>query len=233
MPGRFPVGKPKLPSWALPLLALSLTLMVHGLWLVIPQPKLVHIKSSQKIRLYAYPNLDTQAWSPTLFSLPSPLGFSGAIRKSSTNIVPPLQSPVVLNKAYPLKMTDVFPDPGLQSPLNFSGELPITIYPSTPLQVAPIQKSQWRFRVLEGSESEFELSRLPGAPLNRKTMVITGSMSFDGNGQVQTLVLDNPTQAGDLRPQLLRSLRRIRQRTPQENSHIRFRFDYSPVEISR
>jgi hypothetical protein len=92
---------------------------------------------------------------------------------------------------------------------------------------------QWRFQVLEGEHADLELNRLPGIPPNGRVMVVKGSMSFDENGQVDSLFLDSPSSMGALRPQIIRSLRRIRRLGPKRSSHIRFRFDYAPVEDSR
>lgn len=230
MPGRFPLGKPKSPSWVLPVLALSLAVMAHAVWLLVPQPAISLRKPVKAIRLYAYPNLDTQAWSPTLFSLPSPLGFSGAIRQRTSNVIPPLTSPVVLNQTFPFNMEDVFPDPGMKSNPDNSTALPVMVDPSRAFPEEESRPFEWSFRASKGRSADFELTRLPDAPPHGKVMVVTGIILFDLNGQVMSLLFDSPDSLGQMRPQILRSLRRLRWLTGGKESLVRFRFEYTPVE---
>ncbi|MGA0369714.1 MAG: hypothetical protein ACO3N7_09730, partial [Kiritimatiellia bacterium] len=190
MAGRFPIGKPRFPSWGLPLLAVSLTLMVHALWLVFPQPRPVPAPEPRSVRLFAYPNLDARTWSPTLFSLPSSLGFSGAIRPNSNNVRPPLQSPLSLIDSAPLDLSRIFPEPGLKYDPPREWLLPVTSAAYTdPLPFSKNTPYVWTLKVLEGV-ADLELNRLPPSPGDKLTLVLTGEMTFDAGGQITSLFLD-------------------------------------------
>lgn len=230
MPGRFPVGKPRLPSWALPLLAVTVSFILHALWLIFPQPPPPPGPKPTFFSLVAYPNLNARTWSPTLFSLPSSLGFSSAIRQKTSNVLPPLQSPVNLASIEPVDLGAIFPESGLESPLNMRTRLPVTVS-SAPPAVPPVQPAfSWRLQVLEGPLSDLELTRLPPPPVSANPLVITGVMSFDTAGQVRSLFLDPQSLAPELRTQVLRALRRVRRNGELKEARIRFRFTYLPVE---
>lgn len=230
MPGEFPIRKSNFPSWCLPILALSASVLVHALWLIPPQKQPDVQVKSQALRLYAYPNLDTRVWSPTLFSLPSSLGFSGAIRQNTSNVLPPLKSPVRINHPTPLQMEAMFPDPGLRTELNLQTRLPVTLQLTEKTSTRPDMVYAWRLDTPEHPDIRLELNRSPGIPPSEGPVVITGTLVFDPGGQVKSLLLDPPMLYPDLRPQVIRSLRRVRRLNGSGSQRLRFRFAYVPVE---
>ncbi|WFB37388.1 hypothetical protein P3T73_06400 [Kiritimatiellota bacterium B12222] len=228
MSGRFPVGKPKLPAWSLSMMALLLAFMVHALWVVIPQPHLHRETVVPKGKLYAYPNLDTQRWSPTLFSLPSPLGFSGAIRQREPNVLPPLKSSLILHSPSVVNLDDFFETPGLDIPLSPVSHLPITVYSEAKVLPQPVLSFSWRLTILDGDDLDYEMVRLPGPPQSARAVVLHGTMTFDASGQVSSLILDPPLLPQETRSAVLRSLRRVRRLKGEGETRIRFRFAYEP-----
>lgn len=229
MPEKFPIGKPSFPSWGLPILALSLAVLVHGLWLVAPQYPPEIAARPHKVRLYAYPNLDTRVWSPTLFSLPSSMGFSGAMRQNASNVLPPLKSPVRISRPTEVSMDLLFTEPVLQNELPLRSNLPVTLPPIA----LPVESAAWGYvwqlDALNGPKSQLEINRLPVSPPGGGPLVVTGTFDFDRGGQVQSLILDPPALSPDLRTQVIRALRRVRQIKPAAPRRVRFRFAYVPA----
>ncbi len=231
MPGRFPVGKPKYPAWILPILALSLSVTVHALWLLPPQELPPQQPPPKESRLYAYLNLDARTWSPTLFSLPSSLGFSGAIEQNASNVEPPLKSPVQLTRLEPVNLTELFDDAVLHPPLAMRSNLPITVFTKSESALRPEFPSVWRLKVLEGPPSKLELTRLPPEP-SSGSVVVSGAMTFDQGGQLTSLILDPVDLPPNLRSDIVRVLRRVRREGSKTEARIRFRFAFAPAEVS-
>ncbi|MDF3128902.1 hypothetical protein P0Y35_06820 [Kiritimatiellaeota bacterium B1221] len=223
------MGKPKYPSWILPILAVSLSLTVHALWLLPPQALPPAQPAPQESRLYAYLNLDARTWSPTLFSLPSSLGFSGAIEQNASNVEPPLKSPVQLTRLEPVNLSLLFDDAVLHPPLAMQSQLPVTVYSDHRPASKPAFPSVWRLQVLEGPSSKLELSRLPPEP-SGGSVVVTGDMTFDQGGQLTSLILDPMDLPENLRSDIVRVLRRVRREGSQIEARIRFRFSFAPSE---
>ena len=230
MSDKFPIGKPRFPSWGLPLLAVVLSLLVHALWLISPQKQPELQPKPQIVRLYAYPNLDTRVWSPTLFSLPSSLGFSGAIRQNTSNVLPPLKSPVRISHPTPLQIEAMFPDTGIQREPSLRNRLPVTVQPMERTPAAKDLVYAWKLDTPDHPDILLELNRAPGIPPSEGPVVITGTLVFDPGGQVQSMMLDPPVLYPGLRPQVIRSLRRVRRLNGSDTQRIRFRFAYVPAE---
>lgn len=233
MPGKFSRGKLNFPAWGFPVLALSASLLAHAVWLIPPQHHPAPASSPPTIKLYAYPNLDTSVWSPTLFSLPSALGFSGAMRPSTSNVLPPLKSPVRISQLTPVNIEILFPEPVIKEKIQLQTLLPITVPPTGFAADSVPEIYAWRLEVLDAPDIRLELNRLPGVPPFQGGVVLTGTMTFDPGGQVQSLLLDPPVMYPDLRPQIIRSLRRVRRLRGNGTQRIRFRFAYAPVEEAR
>lgn len=231
MTGKFPMGKPRSSSWGVPFLAVSLTVIVHVVWLVIPQKEMTLRPEPKGVRLYAYPNLDARAWSPTLFSLPSSLGFSGAIRKNTNNVLPPLKSPLKLTTLSPVDLTALFPEPGLEKVMPVRSRLPVTVRVDSPEELAEPPSFVWTLQVLEGKGSRLELNRLPAPPADGNALVLNGVMTFDPAGQITSLFLEPNSLKGSTRAQIIRALRRVRRSGEATEGRIRFRFAYQPAGV--
>jgi hypothetical protein len=176
-----------------PLIAVTVSLVVHGLWALLPFPQLEPVSYIPPPPLRAIPNLDTHVWSPTLFSLPSPVGFSAVLKSMPEPAPAPLQSPLQLLSAYVLDLNGLFPTNGLP-PLS-SGRPPLAaVFP--PARPAPsLTARSWELRSHAGAELPVQLTRLLPAPPDGRTLVLTGSLRFDRTGQVETLRLDPPAPA--------------------------------------
>lgn len=215
---------PQLPV----LICFLLALLVHGLWmsLSLRSPQAAAPPSPPQVTAY-FRELPG-GWSPTLFSLPSPAGFSGAMRENAVRTAPPLQSPLALTESIRL------PLPDQEWFLRESGAIP---RPDTALQTvqfpftppAVTVEEGWSLRFPDYPELEVRLSRLPGQTPERLPFGLTGEMSFDASGRLTSLVVDPSPQQDPLLPGVNRVLRRVRvpEATPEER--MRFRFWYTPT----
>lgn len=213
-----------MPIWGPPLLSMTFALALHALWLVIPQPRIPRVKPNKTVRLIAYSNLDSRVWSPTLFSLPSSLGFSGVIKQRSSNVVPPLKTPLQVTMAYDFQPRDYFKNRDILFPESSTrfetttrglGRSPSTIS----------EESGWVLRNVEGGV-QMELTRQPPPISSGNPVIMTGVLEFDAAGQVKSLIVDPVTPPEPWRSEMLQVLRRARISRGAGPVVIRFRFGY-------
>lgn len=220
----FPVETSKATSRGLPLFSLAFALLLHAVWLVVPQPRVAPVQPGMPMRLVAYPNLDSQVWSPTLFSLPSSLGFSGVMKQRSSNVVPPLQTPLQVKAAYDFHPKAYFNSREITLPDAPDGFKPASPGIQASTREEPMEFS-WTIRN-SGDGVDIELTRQPPPVTPGKPMVMTGVLSFDAAGQVISLIVDPVGPPEPWRSEMLQSLRRSRIRRGVGPVSLRFRFGY-------
>ena len=218
------------PARQLPLLiSFLMALLVHGLWTSVslrsPQPA----APPSPPQVTAYFRELPGGWSPTLFSLRSPAGFSGAMRENAVRTAPPLQSPLALTESIRLPL----PDESFF--LRESGELPRTDtqlqtlhFPFSPPAVT-LEEPGWSLRFPDHPELEIRLSRLPETVPARVPFGVTGEMTFDASGRLASLVLDPALRQDALIPEVNRVLRRVQVPTASPGKRMRFDFRYTPA----
>lgn len=221
---RFSEGKSTITPWGLPILSMAFALLVHAMWLVMPQPWISPVEPGKPVRLVAYSNLDSQVWSPTLFSLPSSLGFSGVMRQRTSSVVPPLKTPLKVTMPYDFQPRTYFKSHEITLPD------PAEAFQSTSREIrgpspVAVRESRWILRNV-GGDIKIELTRQPPAVSSGKPVVMTGVLEFDAAGQVKSLIVDPELPPEPWRSEMLHSLRRARIPRGVGPVSIRFRFGY-------
>lgn len=226
MPRRYPVGKPLLPARAVSGVALLAALLAHGLWLA-PRLETPRAAAPPSVPgLTAYSGRGSQVWSPILFSLPSSIGFSGAIKPGTVNILPPLQSPLDLRARLELNPSELFA-PAELPPLPGASEPPPVIVSADKTGRETDGPPRWTLSSPGSAEAGFMNARFPPLPEDRAPLVLTGQFRFDRYGQVASLVVDPPAPPAAYPPELLGALWRIRlPRNAEPERRLRFRLAY-------
>ena len=207
--------------------SISLALLFHALWLSLrlstPEPQSFNPPPVVSAFFRELPG----SWSPTLFSLPSPTGFSGAMKKNNLHTAPPLESPLDLTGSVRLSM----PDLSLSQELNrsFAPEesrlktLGFSIQPSQPDRVP-----EWSFVFLDDPEIESRLSRLPQEVPERIPFELNGEMTFDESGRLLSMIMEPTSFQDPVAGEAIRILRRIQAPEAPAERRMRFRFSYLP-----
>ncbi|MCC5850552.1 MAG: hypothetical protein JJU29_20895 [Verrucomicrobia bacterium] len=208
-------------------------LFLHALWLMMPLSKPQRPATSPtRTVLNFQPESTGFLWSPTLFSLPTSMGFSGARdRQSQTVAMPPLESPLDLAMSLDLAPANLLPSPTL--PMQ---SMQPRFAPLTPAaeEFPPESRSgpyRWRLSFTSDEAPELQVFRPPRIPLSPVTLNITGVMHFDEYGQVSHLLVDPPGPPPPLRQELLQSLRLARIQRGLGPVRARFQLNLQPEEV--
>lgn len=223
MSRKYPVGNPLLPAWAVSGVAALVSLLAHGVWLA---PRLETPAAGEPgpvPAITAYSGRESQVWSPILFSLPSSIGFSGAMKQGGINILPPLQSPLDLRERLGLNPSELFPSAELPTLPGASYVPPIT---ASGVNVKPdVENSaRWTLSSPGSGEQGFLNVRFPPLPVDQAPLVLTGEFCFDRYGQVNALMVDPPAPPGAYHSEILNTLWRVRlPRNEERERRLRFR----------
>jgi hypothetical protein len=204
-----------------------LVILTHASWLFMPLGKWPELPTPTFPALTAFSKPGSQVWSPILFSLPSPTGFSGVTRADPVAILPPLQSPLDLNTRHPLNLDEWFP----ASPLP-----PAAAHPVMPLTPAAFPQPSgprvtgyvWTLRILENDNPNFLAIRLPRVPAEARALSLEGILDFDRYGQVSHLLIDPPGSPAGQRTEITQSLMLMRLRPEDAPARLRFRLSLEP-----
>lgn len=212
---------------SIPLLgSFSLALVLHGFWFSISLESPQSIDRPTPARVTAFFEELPGGWSPTLFSLPSPTGFSGAMKDNRLRTAPPLQSPLDLTESIriPVPKFSLRPESTLEMPRNIRGRALL----STPLPaMATPGREKWSISFPDAPELEPRLSRLPENTPENVPFRVSGSMSFDASGRLVSLLVDPASQedAADLNS--IHVLRRVQVSNATPGEWVRFHFTFA------
>jgi len=224
-------SKPHKPG-SITLVSAVIAVIAHGLWWLVPQPVTEAAAVHAPKQLIVYPDQGPQVWSPTLFSLPSTLGFSGVMQRGPEERDPPLQSPLRLEVHRPLQPGSLFPRPDLPPPPRIERH-GAEFSPPVPAPREPASRFVWTLRVsTPGAPSEeIELTRLPPAVDPPTVLVMKGELLFDSGGQVRSVLVDSGGPEEPWRGRMTRALRRTRLPRGTGDRRLRFRLSYEPEEV--
>lgn len=222
---------PRQLSRAGPGLALAVALLFHLIWALLPFPSATMPETPPPpARLTMVSEARGMAWSPTFFSLPTAIGFSGVMRRETQVVLPPLDSPVDLSLHHPLDPLDVFPPAVLPPPERLAALAPITPESTVTDPILPPPSFRWTLR-LEGADDlrllSFRPPRVPSPPTSRR---MTGAVEFDRHGQVTHLVMDPGSLSDSLRAEAATALRLARVQRGRGPVRARFELVLEPRE---
>lgn len=177
----------------------------------------------------------TLPWTPTLFSLPSGMGFSGVIpRERDRLVVPDITSRLDLRPRVEIRPLALLPEL-TASPEPFTPRfLPLSTrsWEIPAPTVSP--RFDWEFQLrdrLTDAPLAFQSLRKPVVPEPAGTVRVTGVMRFNAHGQVSHLILDPPGPDGAMRREILRNLRLVQIQTPGTPVETRFELSLLPVTV--
>lgn len=209
------------------LLSFGAAVLLHALWGMMPISMPAAAEEEDPPQVTAYIQALPGGWSPTLFSLPSITGFSGAMKQDRFETAPPLQSPLELTEeirihaAGPIDEASA-PSLSLGRPTHVRSVL-------LPAPAVPEPASSgWRLSFPLLPDRSVRLSRLPARRPQSGSLDLSGDVQFDASGRVQSLVVHPPVPSGDPAVQeAVRALRRVRvDNSVQAGQPYRFQFRY-------
>lgn len=204
----------------------TLAAVLHGFWLSVSLESPPQTSRPHPTRVTAYFEELPGGWSPTLFSLPSPTGFSGAMKENRLRTAPPLQSPLTLTEdiRVPVPKFSLRPEAVLEMPRDVEGYVipPYTVPGKTASAV-----ERWSLVFPEDPRLEARLSRLPQERPEILPYTISGEMAFDASGRLASLLVDPSSQEDPADISIIRTLRRVRAPLAPPGRWIRFSFTYS------
>jgi hypothetical protein len=170
-------------------------------------------------------------WTPVLFSLPTSRGFSSLLDGSSTDIIPPLASPLQLTSRYELEDVPATASQRLSS--DWLQDLPV-LQPVTSLIPAwePEPKrtvSGWRMTALDAPEVGLWFYRDARLENPQRAIRLEGEIEFDAFGQVSFLALDPGETAREWIMQILPDIRKVRIPMDQGGLSTRFCLEFVPA----
>lgn len=206
------------------LVSLLTAVLLHALWLMMPWSRpLRPSEPPPRTVLNFQPESTGFLWSPTLFSLPTSLGFSGARdRQSQTVAMPPLESPLDLSMPMSSMPMDLLPPAASPMQRMTPRFAPLT---SETAELPPESRPgphRWTLTFTSEDAPELLVFRPPRIPVSPVTLKISGVMHFDEHGQVKHLLVDPPGPPTPLRQETLQSLRLAR--IPRGLGPVRTRF---------
>lgn len=212
------------------LICFGLAAAAHVLWLLTPleypQPP---VRKEAPV-VTAYVRELPGGWSPTLFSLPSPTGFSGAMKEESFHTVPPLQSPLRLTESLRASPPEVnLPE----QPMTWGERrtpTPLETVLPPPDSAAPPERAGWRVDFLNGPDTEVRITRLPGETPQNGKLELSGEVSFDVSGRVSSLLVHSTKKQDASVREAVNALRRMRAPDAPPDYRFRFRFSYRQPE---
>ena len=153
-------------------------------------------------------------WSPVLFSLPTPMGFSRSVVSGDAVLRPPLQrtqsAPVLLPRPAPADNTPMIPAPADVFARRAADAPPLVIIePPAFAGVLAATGRTWQV-VLSGGlvEARWQAQPLPKAPAGDggDLWEAGAQIEFNRAGVVQHVWLETPTASSNLNAQLVRAL---------------------------
>jgi len=151
-------------------------------------------------------------WSPVLFSLPTPMGFSRSAASNEATLRPPLQqalsTPVLLARPVPPPAAPLIPPPVA----NLAGPAPAApAVPAAPVFTAPppATSAAWQVLLRGGlADAAWQAQPLPPAPADGTAADVEAGaqLEFSREGWAQHVWLDAPTASSNVNAQLVRAL---------------------------
>ncbi len=159
------------------------------------------------------PHADLRAlWSPVLFSLPTPMGFSRAVDRGDSALRPPLlqaqSTPVLLARPVPPPDAPLIPSPAEVLAGRAAAEL---LVPETPVfaRAAAGTGQTWQILLRNGSAGAvWQAQPLPTAPAagSAGAWEAGAQLEVSREGVVQHVWLEAPTASSNLNAQLVHAL---------------------------
>lgn len=219
---------PRVSSGVFPLgLSLVIASLLHLIWFSIPINVPQKTTMAQPPVVTAFLRELPGGWSPTLFSLPSPTGFSGAIKQSDLQVAPPLQSPLHLTESIRLSSTAL--PPTASSPFPSFSDTQTGVFSSIfPFpEPEPTAVSGWLFQLEEEVPFDVRISRLPQRVPDEVHFEVRGQIFFDESGRLESLLIDPPHRDTQVFQEAVQVLRRLQAPNSDAGRPYRFRFSYT------
>jgi len=212
------------------LLGLAGALLLHGGWLLMPLPELRPREGFPLASIHLLSETPPWVWTPTIFSLPTRFGFSGAMYRDTSIVEPPLESPVDLSVSSWLHEEGPRPPPELPPPADTPAFGLLTPVPAeSPAPTEP-QVLRWSLVFPEQSLTPLSGFRPPQAPTLTRAVHLEGALEFDEFGMVSHVLLArNPLNDAERR-EVLRSLRSHRIPRGLPPARHNFRLSYLPED---
>ena len=216
------------------LLSFAGALVFHAAWLAIPLGRPASRPLPEPPTVTALVERIPGGWSPTLFSLPSVTGFSGAMKQDRFQTLPPLQSP--LNLTGTVKVP--FPEASFWDPVPLalppSSSLPLSAQLELPDAQPPASMPMWSLELPDLALAPLRLSRRPEQEPSVPRLDLTGEIAFSEGGRVSSLVVHPPVPRDPAVQGMIRVLRRVRSGSDYPvHQPLRFRFSYRSGDSSR
>lgn len=228
MPRHRPDSKPLLPAWILPILTLGISVLVHSVW-SLPDLELPTVMVSESAPPVAIlQGKESAEWIPVMFSLPSPDGFSGVVRRLDTNLSPPLSSPLQLTGPASVDPLQEKPRASLSAfPLETTSLTVMGPHKKRPADSAKTQEG-WRLWFPDRPDLRVVLIRDSRIQNPDSAVRLSGEMHFDRFGRLQNLFFEPhslPAREMDL---LLPDVRQIGISQREAPARFRFELTYTP-----
>jgi hypothetical protein len=221
-------AKPGLPAWTLPLLSLAASLLLHAVWSLprVRMPTAVPARPALAMTLRQVRGSDE--WRPVLFSLPSPDGFSGVIRRLDTRLSPPLETPVTLIEPSPFQPLDFGETARLPDfPLREDAVTLLTPTPPEPVPQQP-ERGGWTLRFPDRPDLRVVLARDPRIQNPREPVRLSGDMTFDPDGRLLSLLFEPHNRSAREMDLLLPDVRQVTLPSRAGAGRYRFELEYRP-----
>ena len=217
----------RVSDWGRVAFSLFLAAGVHACWLLMdlssPEPG----DPAPLPQVVAFSSQTAGGWSPTLFSLPSLTGFSGAMRDQSLQSAPPLVSPLRLTEDIRYERNP----PEMSLPELDAGRVPFSdsVLSRVTGEAEPSGlEPGWQLSFPDGNALEVEWSRVPAGVPEDGGFELVGEISFDESGRVSSLLLHPPLPEDPVTSEAMQTLRRIRSLEEKPSQQVRFRYRYQP-----
>ncbi|MCX6998469.1 MAG: hypothetical protein NTV49_15645 [Kiritimatiellaeota bacterium] len=199
-----------------------------GFWALALQPEIVKVPARQPVkapRVCYLPgpeargekaaNADLRAmWSPVLFSLPTPMGFSRSVESGDAALRPPLQqtqsAPVLLARPATADNTPLVPSPTGVLARRAAGE-PLLVIKEPPVFAGVAAATGPTWQVVTGggrAAARWQAQPLPKTPADggESLWEAGAQVEVSREGVVQHVWLETPTASSNLNVQLVHAL---------------------------
>jgi hypothetical protein len=230
MPKSFSHAKPFLPAWTLPILSLLVAVAVHGIWAVMPLHLPTPVQGVSAPFITAVTSGEVKDWTPVLFSLPSPDGFSSVVKHVTANVQAPLTSTLELTQRHALDASQFFDQKGLPAFSAGSHYTPVTVEAARVSKAESPLSTGWNLQVVGRPDFPLQFYRDIRIENPERVFELTGEMRFDSFGQVESLFFDPASSPAGVVRSVLPDLRLVRIPRAFAPARLRVRLTYQPQE---